>query len=107
MNIKTLAPGAVVLAFADFTAYVFYQHGFIGFWEQAFATFATAQITIDLVIALSLVMLWMLKDAKSRSINPVPFVILTLGLGSIGPLCYLVRRGYATEAASQSVESSS
>jgi len=45
-----------------------------------------------LPIALSLVMVWMWQDARKQGIAPLPYVILTLTLGSIGPLCYLVRR---------------
>lgn len=97
MKAMNLLIGLVLFTFVDFTAYALYHHGYIGFWQEAFSSFATSQVTIDLFIALSIVMVWMFKDAKSRSINPAPFVILTLALGSIGPLCYLVRRGFVTE----------
>src|SRR5206468_2922881 len=53
---------------------------------------ATVAALVDLTIALSLVTLWMWQDARERGIGVVPYVILTLTLGSIGPLCYLIRR---------------
>ncbi|MDF1662726.1 MAG: DUF2834 domain-containing protein [Planctomycetota bacterium] len=106
MKPLNLLIGAVLFTFVDFTAYALYHHGYIGFWQEAFSSFATSQVTIDLFIALSIVMVWMFKDAKSRNINPAPFVILTLALGSIGPLSYLVRRGFAAEDKPESVEAS-
>ena len=106
MKPLNLLIGAVLFAFVDFTAYALYQHGYLGFWEEAFSSLATTQVTLDLFIALTLVLAWMIKDAKSRSINSLPFVILTLALGSIGPLCYLLRRGFATESSAESVKQS-
>lgn len=105
MKALNLLTGLVLFAFADFTAYALYQHGYIGFWEEAFSSLATSQVTMDLFIALAIVMAWMVKDAKKRSINSVPFILLTLALGSIGPLCYLVRRGFVKEGEAKNAES--
>lgn len=82
----------VLVAFAIFSGYVVYQYGYIGLFEQGLANAATIQIFLDLTIALSLVLLWMWRDARTQGISPLPYVILTLTLGSIGPLLYLVRR---------------
>jgi hypothetical protein len=48
------------------------------------------QIFIDLVIALSLVMVWMWRDAKNTQRNIGPWIIITLVAGSLGPLLYLI-----------------
>lgn len=56
------------------------------------ANAATLQVFADLGIALGLVMVWMWQDARQQGISPLPFVALTLGLGSVGPLLYLIRR---------------
>lgn len=53
---------------------------------------ATVQVFLDLIIALSLVIWWMWQDAQQHDIAPLPYIVLTLTLGSIGPLLYLVRR---------------
>ena len=74
------------------SGYVVYQYGYIGLFEQGLANAATLQIFLDLTIALSLVLLWLWQDARKQGISPFPYVILTLTLGSIGPLLYLVRR---------------
>ena len=49
------------------------------------------------MIALSLVIAWMVRDARARGVSPLPYVVLTLALGSVGPLVYLIRR-LASEA---------
>ena len=92
MNAKQLGLEAVLIGFVAFTGYVVYQHGYIGIFEQSTANAATIQVFLDLVIALSLVLVWMWQDARKQEISPLPYVILTLTLGSIGPLLYLIRR---------------
>lgn len=82
----------VLVAFVAFTAWVLYNHGYIGLFELALANSATTQVLIDLVIAASLVLIWMIKDAKERQINVLPFVLMTFTLGSIGLLSYVFWR---------------
>lgn len=48
------------------------------------------QVFIDLVIALLLVLSFLVPHAKARGRNPWPWVVLTLCLGSFGPLLYFV-----------------
>ena len=97
MNPKQLAAEVILIAFSAFSAYVVYQYGYIGLFEQALANAATIQVFLDLTIALSLVMVWMWVDAQERGISAVPYILLTLTLGSIGPLAYLIRR-FGTES---------
>jgi hypothetical protein len=53
---------------------------------------------VDLVIALTLVMVWMGDDAEQRKVSALPYLVITLALGSVGPLLYLIRRlGVVTE----------
>ena len=92
MNAKQLGLEVILLAFSAFTGYALYQHGYIGLFEQALLNAATIQVFLDLTIALSLVLLWMWQDARKHGIAPLPYVALTLSLGSIGPLLYLIRR---------------
>lgn len=92
MNLKQLGMEVILIAFSVFTLYAVYQHGYIGLFEQALANAATIQVFLDLTIALSLVILWMWQDAQKQDIAPLPYILLTLTLGSIGPLLYLVRR---------------
>ena len=53
---------------------------------------------MDLVIACSLAIVWMVRDAHERGRNPWPFVGITLVAGSIGPLVYLLMRQRAVSA---------
>ena len=92
MNAKQIALAVVLADFVAFTAFAVYQHGYLGFFALALANTATAQVLIDLVIALSLVTVWMWRDARDRGVSLLPYLLLTLTLGSIGPLLYLIRR---------------
>ncbi len=92
MNWKNIL---LVLLFADFvglTVYALATEGLVGIVELVTASAWGVQITFDLVIALTIVLFWMVKDAREREISVAPFVIATLCLGSIGPLAYLIRR---------------
>ena len=100
MNRKQIALAVVLADFAALTAYAVAQYGLVGLFEQCFANVATVTIFADLTIALSLVVVWMWQDARERGIAPLPYALLTLGLGSVGPLLYLIRRfGRENEAA--------
>ena len=103
MNAKQLVLEVVFAAFAALNVYVVYQYGYVGFFQLALANAATVAVFVDLSIALSLVLLWMWQDAAERGIGVVPYVLLTLTLGSIGPLLYLIRREGRTYARPASV----
>ena len=89
---KQIALAVVLADFAAFTAYVIAQTGIVGFLEAAHGNLASLQVLIDLSIALTIVVAWMWQDARQHDINPLPYAVLTLALGSIAPLLYLVRR---------------
>ena len=87
----------ILIAFvlADFTAltvYALYQFGLIGLFDAVFANAATITAFADLVIALSLVMIWMWQDARKRGVSALPYCAVTLVAGSVGPLLYLLFR---------------
>ena len=89
---KQIALAVVLADFVAFTAYAVAQHGYVGLFMHQLANTAGLQVLVDLCIALTIVMAWMWQDARRHDINPLPYVLLTLGLGSIGPLAYLVHR---------------
>ncbi len=97
MNNRQLAIGFVLADFLALTGYAVYNYSFLAFFDVHAMNAIQLQIFVDLIIALSFVMSWMWRDAKSRGISPVPYVVMTLLLGSIGPLVYLLRRE-ATES---------
>ena len=78
--------------FGALSAVALWQHGYWGILEPHFQSFGAAQVLADLVIALTLVMVWMWNDAKTTGRNVWPWIIATLALGSFGPLVYLLTR---------------
>lgn len=80
----------VLLAFSALTAVALWQHGYWGIFTPHFQSFAGAQVLTDLVIALSLFLAWMWRDARAAGRNPWPWLVLTLAAGSFGPLLYLL-----------------
>lgn len=103
MNWKRLFAALVLADFSALTAYAVYEYGYVGFFELVFANAVTVTLFADLFIALSLVMVWMWNDAKKRGISAFPYVLLTLGLGSVGPLLYLVNTLRAEESSAAEV----
>lgn len=92
MNAKQLGLTVVLAGFAALNAYVFYIYGVQGFLHIAFANAGTIVIFTDSVIALTMVAVWMTRDAAQRGVSVLPYLLLTLCLGSIGPLAYLIGR---------------
>ena len=92
MNAKQIGLSLVLADFTALSAYAVYQYGVVGLLQAVTANAATTTAFVDLVIALSLVMVWMWRDARDRGVSPLPYVALTLMAGSVGPLLYLIRR---------------
>ncbi len=85
---------ATVLAiFLTDTALAVIEHGYLGFFELALANTATQLMMFDLVIALTLFILWMVPDARRRGRSAIPYIVITLLFGAAGPLTYLLVRG--------------
>jgi hypothetical protein len=92
MNFRQALCLAVLVPFLAFTEWVLYTQGFTGFWAQALGSPVALQLTLDLVIALGLVLLWMQADARETGTPFLPYLLVTLVIGSIGPLSYLIHR---------------
>jgi hypothetical protein len=73
------------------------QFGYIGIVENLLRNSAGWQALADLVIALLLVFAWMIPEARARGRNPWPWVVITLVLGSFGPLLYLATEKSSAE----------
>jgi len=81
-----------LIAFGALTGAAVWQHGYMGVFAAALHSLASMQIFVDLVIALSLFLAWMWRDAKATGRNPWPWLAITLVTGSFGPLVYLLTR---------------
>ena len=83
-----------LLVHSWFTVIAWIDHGYTGFFPPFTAT-NTTQIFSDLVIALSLVHLWIFHDVRARGYGMQWFVLTlmcTALAGSYGPLgCLLMR----------------
>jgi len=104
MNAKQIGLSVLLADFLALSAYAVYQYGYIGIFELMTANAATVAGFVDLVIALSLIVAWMVRDARARGVSSLPYVLLTLALGSVGPLVYLIRR-LASEAPARTATS--
>ena len=79
----------VLVGFTLLTAVALWQHGYWGILAPHFKSSGAAQVLVDLVIALSLVLAWMWPEAKRTNRRFWPWFLLTLVLGSFGPLLFL------------------
>lgn len=95
MNGKQICLAVVLVAFLGFTEYAVYQHGIQGLFDLVLANSATTLAFTDLTIALTLVSFWVVQDARAKQISWLPFLLITMALGSAGPLLYLIRREWA------------
>jgi hypothetical protein len=89
---RLLAALAVFVPFTAFSVWVVLEEGFLGFVPAALDGRWGTQVFLDLCCALVLATFWLVPDARRRGINPWPFVLTCVPLGSIGALAYLVWR---------------
>ncbi|NCP63122.1 MAG: hypothetical protein GW763_11960 [Paraglaciecola sp.] len=90
MQTKSKLALGVLFIFSVLSVYAVLEVGYWGIIMHLLDGPAAWQIAADLVIALSMVLLWLTQDAKKNGRRILPWVILTLLLGSIGPLLYIV-----------------
>ncbi len=99
---KAVLPLIVLLAFTAYTAFAMSQaeQSLIDFGIELMSNLDTAQVVIDLYILAALACIWMYQDNKSRKkpfIAIVPYIAITAVFVSIGPLLYLVAKGFSKE----------
>lgn len=92
MNKRVVALLIIILGFGALTVTALLDVGYMGILLPHFQSWGGAQVFVDLVILALMACLWMRADAPKRGLNPWPFVIATLFLGSFGPLGYLLVR---------------
>jgi hypothetical protein len=92
MNIKQIALGIVLAGFSILTAYALLGYGYVGFFREVISNLASVTLLVDLVISLTIILAFLGNDARERGVSLVPYLLLTLAFGSVGPLLYLIRR---------------
>ncbi len=79
-----------LLGLGAITAVALWKEGLAGIFSAITLSYGSMQIFLDLVIALTLIMVWMWRDAKNRGRSFWPWMCITLAAGSFGPLLYLL-----------------
>ncbi len=92
MNGRQFALSGVLAGFLGLSGYAVAVHGITGIVEVATMNALAVTLAVDLCLALTLIVVWMWRDAGARGVSPLPYVLLTLAAGSAGPLLYLIRR---------------
>ena len=92
-------PLIALIAFAGYTVSVMLQaeQSLIDFGISLMSRPDTAQVVIDLYLLATLAAIWMYQDARKRgqsAVSVVPYLLITAVFVSIGPLLYLVVRGF-------------
>jgi hypothetical protein len=91
INAKQLIVGLVWLGFTALTIAIFALEGSAAL-AIPYPRLASIGATVDLFIQLVLVSIWMYFDARKRGKSAIPFILMALVLGSLGPLTYLFLR---------------
>jgi len=92
MNRKQIALSVVMMVLLVIDADALYTYGYLGFFRAALATAPAVTSFADMVVALSLICIWISEDARERGFNAVPYLLITLVFGSPGALLYLISR---------------
>jgi len=102
MKRYAVVAGISAVLFAAFTAWPIWTDGYFGFVKVHTEHPWGYQVLADLVIALTLFMFWMVRDARRHSLPAWPFVIAIFATGSIGALTYIAVRGWRAAKSSSS-----
>jgi len=82
----------VIAAFGALSVLALQDVGYFGIIAPHFQSWGGAQVFADLTILAVLFCIWMVRDARRRGVAAWPFILMTVFLGSFGPLLYLVTR---------------
>lgn len=105
MTKNIAVPLTVLILFTAISLWLVAGESPIGFLTLARDEPWGAQVLLDLVIACSLFVGFMRRDARARGLPFLPYLVLILLMGSIGALAYLVHRGVAEKKAAAPPES--
>ena len=90
MDWKRVLLGLGLIVFLASTVRALVEHSYLGFFLIAGANSATRLMLLDLTLALALVAVWMVRDARLHGKSFVPHLVLTLLFGVAGPLVFLL-----------------
>lgn len=90
---RRLLPLLTLLAFGTYSTFITVQHGYFGFLDLLREPWGP-QVLTDLGIACWIAMSYIVPEARKLGIPRWPYVLATVGLGSIGILAYLTHRAW-------------
>jgi hypothetical protein len=82
----------VLVLFSVVSGLALYHHGYWGIIEPHFRSWGAGQVFFDLVIAVTILLVWMVRELRAAGKAAWPWVLFTLGTGSFGPLIYLLTK---------------
>jgi hypothetical protein len=85
----------VLVLFSVVSGLALYHHGYWGIIEPHFKSWGAGQVLFDLVIAVTILLVWMLRELRAAGKAAWPWVLFTLCTGSFGPLIYLLTQNNA------------
>ena len=94
MKSRSMLALAVFVPFTAFSVWVAARHSALGFLSLIPEGGWQTQVFVDLVIALAVASTVVHADARRRGINPWPWMLSMLALGSVGMLAYFVAREF-------------
>ena len=92
MSGRLIILAAVTVGFAVLTALAIMEVSYLGILTPLFQSLGGAQVLADFLILAVLACLWMRRDARTSGVPAWPFIAVTVALGSVGPLLYLMFR---------------
>ena len=90
MNWKRTLAAVLLLPFTVVTVMALRDVGYVGIFTYGLAATPGWQVLFDLVIAIGLICLWMIGDARCSGRMVWPYLVLAVSAGSFGPLLYLL-----------------
>ena len=92
MSNRSIMLVLVTAAFGALSALALQEVGYFGIIAPHFLSWGGAQVFADLTILAVLFCIWMARDARQHGVAAWPFILMTVFLGSFGPLFYLIAR---------------
>ena len=82
----------VLVAFGILSTLALLDVGYFGIIAPHFQSYGGGQVFADLCILAVMACIWMISDARTSGLPAWPFIVMTVFLGSFGPLFYLLAR---------------
>lgn len=83
-----------LIPFTIVTGLALWTDGLAGIFASIVSSWGSLQIYLDLVIAITIILFWLVADAKQQGRNPWPWIVAAFIVGAFSPLIYLLVRDW-------------